>query len=145
MSLFILAHIINIEDIHDLPSQPLARPTTQLPPQVRRQPRRRAAPPPRAVVRYEGPVGENFISRLFGRPARHQYYRTINQNTATLIRRLSRSNLFNNRLSQHFLDRQTSGEPSSPDGYASEPSAPRPETPPPCYGDVVIENFNERK
>lgn len=129
----------------ELPTQPLARPTSQLPPQVRRQPRRRQAPPARPVVRYEGPVGENFLSRLFGRPARQQYYRSINQNTATLIRRLSRSNLFNNRLSQHFLDRQTSGEPSSPEIEDFAPSAPRAETPPPSYGDVVINNCSNGK
>lgn len=118
--------------------QPLSR--QQLPPQVHRQPRRRAAtsqPHRTAVVRYEGPVAENFLSRLFGRPARRQYYRTINQNTATLIRRLSRSNLFNNRLSQHYADRQNSTEPPSPETADFRPSAPRPETPPPCYGDVV--------
>ncbi|XP_065355853.1 leucine-rich repeat-containing protein 15 [Calliphora vicina] len=134
-----------VDHIDDLTTHPLARPTSQLPPQVRRQPRRRAAPPPRSMVRYEGPVGENFLSRLFGRPARHQYYRTINQNTATLIRRLSRSNLFNNRLSQHFLDRETSGEAGSPEIQDFGPSAPRPETPPPSYGDVVINNCSDAK
>lgn len=118
---------------------------------------------------------DNFLSRLFGRPARHQYYRTINQNTATLIRRLSRSNLFNNRLSQHFAaegreqhDRaatatDTTQAPTAPSSPGSEederfydevffgtetvvtPEQPaviefcnRPETPPPSYGDVVV-------
>ncbi|XP_073820680.1 uncharacterized protein isoform X2 [Musca autumnalis] len=127
--------------------QPLAR--QQLPPQVRRQPRRRGTPshPPHQrapVVRYEGPVAENFISRLFGRPARRQYYRTINQNTATLIRRLSRSNLFNNRLSQHFTtDRQNSTDANGAESSHFSPSAPRPETPPPCYGDVVVSDCEE--
>ncbi|XP_023293395.2 leucine-rich repeat-containing protein 15 isoform X1 [Lucilia cuprina] len=134
-----------LDRIDDLPTQPLARPTSQLPPQVRRQPRRRTAPPPRSMVRYEGPVGENFLSRLFGRPARQQYYRSINQNTATLIRRLSRSNLFNNRLSQHFAERQNSSEPNSPVEEDFRPSAPRPETPPPSYGDVVINNCSNAK
>ncbi|KAM7352948.1 uncharacterized protein ACRADG_005282 [Cochliomyia hominivorax] len=138
----------SLDDFDDLPSQPLSRPTAQLPLQVRRQPRRRAAPTPptRSMVRYEGPVTENFLSRLFGRPARQQYYRSINQNTATLIRRLSHSNLFNNRLSQHFVDRQMSGgEPSRREGEDLTPSAPRAETPPPSYGDVVINNFSNGK
>ncbi|TMW47796.1 hypothetical protein DOY81_007134 [Sarcophaga bullata] len=129
-------------------TQPLARPTAQLPPNVRRQPRRRTAAVARPIVRYEGPVTENFLSRLFGRPARQQYYRSINQNTATLIRRLSRSNLFNNRLSQHFMDRQVSSETSntpSPEEYNYSPTAPRPETPPPSYGDVVINNCAQDK
>ncbi|XP_036321189.1 uncharacterized protein LOC118735500 [Rhagoletis pomonella] len=116
------------------------------PPRRRRQPSRQ-----RTVVRYDQLArtgGGNFISQLFGRPARHQYYRTINENTANLIRRLSRSNLFNNRLSQHFGDRESSATnsssnaPDSPDG-ASVPSATRtphrrrPETPPPLYSEVV--------
>ncbi|XP_058977214.1 uncharacterized protein LOC101892471 [Musca domestica] len=126
------------DDNDEVNTQPLAR--QQLPPHVRRQPRRRPAthPPQRApVIRYEGPVAENFLSRLFGRPARRQYYRTINQNTATLIRRLSRSNLFNNRLSQHFTERQNSTDVNNAEANTYSPSAPRPETPPPCYGDVV--------
>ncbi|XP_061397363.1 uncharacterized protein LOC133333044 [Musca vetustissima] len=129
----------------DVNTPALAR--QQLPPQIRRQPRRRVAtsnPPQRApVVRYEGPVAENFLSRLFGHPARRQYYRTINQNTATLIRRLSRSNLFNNRLSQHFADRQNSTDDNNADTNHYSPSAPRPETPPPCYGDVVVSDCEE--
>ncbi|EDV99288.1 GH13766 [Drosophila grimshawi] len=94
--------------------------------------------PSRALVRQPYGPEDNFVSRLFGRPARHQYYRTINQNTATLIRRLSRSNLFSNR------DR----EPSSPETPPAattrfytdvvERGAARPETPPPNYGDVVV-------
>ncbi|XP_013114078.1 matrix-remodeling-associated protein 5 [Stomoxys calcitrans] len=127
------------QELDDFTSQPMAR--QQLPPASRRQPHRRAPNPPArpALVRYEGPVGENFLSRLFGRPARRQYYRSINQNTATLIRRLSRSNLFNNRLSQHLADRQNSREASSPEPQEYNPSAPRPETPPPCYGDCVVD------
>ncbi|XP_075153810.1 uncharacterized protein LOC142227255 [Haematobia irritans] len=136
-----------IEEQHEegIGTQPLAR--QNLPPQSRRPVRRRAPHPPNrtAMVRYEGPVGENFLSRLFGRPARSQYYRTINQNTATLIRRLSRSNLFNNRLSQHFADRQNSNETSSPEPQECLPSAPRPETPPPCYGDVVVNGCDEHE
>ncbi|XP_053957903.1 uncharacterized protein LOC128863033 [Anastrepha ludens] len=117
-----------------------------------------------AVVRHDqlaDPGGNNFISRLFGRPARHQYYRTINENTATLIRRLSRSNLFNNRLSQHFGDRDrdrntTNSSPNAPDspdgvsdlnldgelgGLSSATRTPhrrRPETPPPLYSEIVL-------
>ena len=119
-----------------------------MPPNIRRQPRRRPTAVARPIVRYEGPVTENFISRLFGRPARQQYYRSINQNTATLIRRLSRSNLFNNRLSQHFMERQTSSETPnsrSSEEYNYSPTAPRPETPPPSYGDVVINNCPQDK
>lgn len=132
-------------NLEDYPTQPLARPTTQLPPQVRRQSRRRPAPAPRSMVRYEGPVAENFLSRLFGRPARQQYYRSINQNTATLIRRLSRSNLFNNRLSQHFVERQTSAESNSPESQDYAASAPRAETPPPSYGEIVINTCSDAK
>ncbi|XP_017841311.2 leucine-rich repeat-containing protein 24 [Drosophila busckii] len=104
-----------------------------------RQPRRsnpQRAAQSRALVRQYGPE-DNFVSRLFGRPARHQYYRTINQNTATLIRRLSRSNLFSAR------DREptTPTTPTTPTAtatfYASVEAA-RPETPPPNYGDVVV-------
>ncbi|KAH8293148.1 hypothetical protein KR044_007058 [Drosophila immigrans] len=112
----------------------------------RSNPQRGRNAPSRALVRQPYGPEDNFVSRLFGRPARHQYYRTINQNTATLIRRLSRSNLFSSR------DR----EPSSPESpppvatsrfYAdfAEAGAARPETPPPNYGDVVvIENCDNK-
>ncbi|XP_017002957.2 uncharacterized protein [Drosophila takahashii] len=116
-------------------------------PQRTRHPRRsnpqRAS---RAVVRQPYGPQDNFVSRLFGRPARSQYYRTINQNTATLIRRLSRSNLFTSR------DREPSSPTTPPttstarfytDVVAS--GAARPETPPPNYGDVVvIENCDNK-
>ncbi|XP_067625969.1 uncharacterized protein [Eurosta solidaginis] len=108
--------------------------------------------------------GDNFISRLFGRPARHQYYRTINENTAHLIRRLSRSNLFNNRLNQHFeRERSTISSPPNtpddPDDAVHEPNAGneledvvaatrtphrrRPETPPPLYSEIVSKRDNQ--
>ncbi|KAL7741434.1 hypothetical protein ACLKA6_000761 [Drosophila palustris] len=111
----------------------------------RSNPQRGRNAPSRALARQPYGPEDNFVSRLFGRPARHQYYRAINQNTATLIRRLSRSNLFSSR------DR----EPSSPETppaatsrfYADvvETGATRPETPPPNYGDVVvIENCDNK-
>uniref|UniRef100_A0A1B0BBJ1 LRRCT domain-containing protein n=1 Tax=Glossina palpalis gambiensis TaxID=67801 RepID=A0A1B0BBJ1_9MUSC len=115
----------------------------------------------RTVVRYDGPLHENFISRLFGRPARHQYYRSINRNTATLIRCLSRSNLLNNRLTnlpQPVEGRQTNYEVNreedetntqTQDFLSSESSASvserqRPMTPPPPYKDVVLEDNGYR-
>ncbi|KAH8377081.1 hypothetical protein KR093_003340 [Drosophila rubida] len=110
----------------------------------RSNPQRARNPPSRALARQPYGPEDNFVSRLFGRPARHQYYRTINQNTATLIRRLSRSNLFSSR------DR----EPSSPESPSptsrfytdiAEAGAARPETPPPNYRDVVvIENCDNK-
>lgn len=124
---------------------------TWSPPQRTRNPRRsnpqrgRNASS-RAVVRQPYGPEDNFVSRLFGRPARHQYYRTINQNTATLIRRLSRSNLFSGR------DREPSS-PGTPPAATSRfytdvvetGTAARPETPPPNYGDVVvIENCDNK-
>lgn len=93
-----------------------------------------------------------FITRFFERPTRHQYYRTINENTAHMIRRLSQSNLFNNRRSRNLsADTPNSNgegleqaEPfvyplSIEDGSAvAEEVVPvRPETPPPAYRDVV--------
>ncbi|KAH8403371.1 hypothetical protein KR222_011428 [Zaprionus bogoriensis] len=110
--------------------------------------RGRNAPSSRAVARQPYGPEDNFVSRLFGRPARHQYYRTINQNTATLIRRLSRSNLFSTR------DREAPSSPDSPPPATAtsrfytdvmETGAARPETPPPNYGDVVvIENCDNK-
>ncbi|CAD6999044.1 unnamed protein product [Ceratitis capitata] len=133
---------------------PIAAP---LPPR-RRQ--RRAPSTQRAVVRHDQLAragGDNFISRLFGRPARHQYYRTINENTATLIRHLSRSNLFRNRQSQHFGERESNNTnqsaPNTPDSVdgASVPNLEdglegsttqrrRPETPPPLYSEIITKN-----
>ncbi|XP_017050646.1 leucine-rich repeat-containing protein 24 [Drosophila ficusphila] len=119
-------------------------------PQRSRQPRRSNPQRPRstssrAVVRQPYGPQDNFVSRLFGRPARSQYYRTINQNTATLIRRLSRSNLFTSR------DREQSSPTTPPTSAARfytdvvESGAARPETPPPNYGDVVvIENCDNK-
>ncbi|XP_068140013.1 uncharacterized protein [Drosophila tropicalis] len=118
------------------------------PSRVQRQPRRSnpRSIPSRAVVP-RPPYGpqDNFVSRLFGRPARSQYYRAINQNTATLIRRLSRSNLFNSR------DREPSSPTTPPTSTARfyteivDGAAARPETPPPNYGDVVvIENCDNK-
>ncbi|XP_055839945.1 uncharacterized protein LOC129907663 [Episyrphus balteatus] len=101
-----------------------------------------------------------FITRFFERPTRHQYYRTINENTAHMIRRLSQSNLFNNRRSRNFNETTTpnssgEGEPfvyplaiesrasldeplvHQPTGSRWEEPPARPETPPPAYGDVV--------
>ncbi|XP_017099477.2 uncharacterized protein [Drosophila bipectinata] len=111
-------------------------------PQRTRHPRRsnpqrtRSQIPSRTLVRQPYGPQDNFVSRLFGRPARSQYVRTINQNTATLIRRLSRSNLFSSR------DREPSRHPTAPNTTAR---APRPETPPPNYGDVVvIENCDNK-
>ncbi|SPP81841.1 uncharacterized protein LOC117584175 isoform X1 [Drosophila guanche] len=108
-------------------------------PQRTRNPRRsNTQRSTRAVVRQPYGPQDSFVSRLFGRPARTQYYRTINQNTATLIRRLSRSNLFSSR------DRERS-TPTTPLEATSrfytdemEGAAARPETPPPNYGDVVV-------
>lgn len=105
--------------------------------------RPRSRNPSRTLVRQPYGPQDNFVSRLFGRPARSQYVRTINQNTATLIRRLSRSNLFSSR------DREPSS-PSTPLSttarfYTDIVEAPRPETPPPNYGDVVvIENCDNK-
>jgi len=107
--------------------------------------RSRSNVPSRALVRQPYGPEDNFVSRLFGRPARHQYYRAINQNTATLIRSISRSNLFRTR------DREPSS-PETPTAATSrfytdivEPGAARPETPPPNYGDVVvIENCDNK-
>ncbi|XP_017067043.2 leucine-rich repeat-containing protein 24 [Drosophila eugracilis] len=119
-------------------------------PQRTRNPRRSNPQRPRsttsrAVVRQPYGPQDNFVSRLFGRPARSQYYRTINQNTATLIRRLSRSNLFTSR------DREPSSPTTPPTPTARfytdvvESGAARPETPPPNYGDVVvIENCDNK-
>ncbi|KAH8337542.1 hypothetical protein KR074_000272 [Drosophila pseudoananassae] len=111
-------------------------------PQRTRHPRRsnpqrpRSQVPSRTLVRQPYGPQDNFVSRLFGRPARSQYVRTINQNTATLIRRLSRSNLFSSR------DREPSSPTTAPRTTAR---APRPETPPPNYGDVVvIENCDNK-
>lgn len=115
----------------------------------------------RAVVRYDGPLHENFMSRLFGRPARHQYYRSINRNTATLIRCLSRSNLLSNRLTnstQRYEGRQTNYEinreengtnTQTQDFLSAESSASvngrqRSITPPPHYKDVVLEDNGYR-
>lgn len=115
----------------------------------------------RAVVRYDGPLHENFMSRLFGRPARHQYYRSINRNTATLIRCLSRSNLLSNRLTnstQPYEGRQTNNEinreengtnTQTQDFLSAESSASvngrqRSITPPPHYKDVVLEDNGYR-
>ncbi|XP_001356005.2 uncharacterized protein [Drosophila pseudoobscura] len=90
----------------------------------------------RAVVRQPYGPQDSFVNRIFGRPARSQYYRTINQNTATLIRRLSRSNLFSIR------DREpaspTTPPPESTTRFYTDEAAARPETPPPNYGDVVV-------
>lgn len=106
----------------------------------------------RALEPSNGNVGDfaTFIARLFERPSRHQYYRTLNQNTATLIRRLSRSNLFNNRSSQHFYGGESNNSPELTNNASQEtepfaisrqsrltPTAPRSETPPPSYGDVI--------
>nr|XP_014103282.2 uncharacterized protein LOC106627626 [Bactrocera oleae] len=150
----------------DEPSQELIPVIYPHPPR-RRQ--RRTPSIQRAVVRRDQlarPGSDNFISRLFGRPARHQYYRTINENTATLIRRLSRSNLFNNRLSQHFGERDRDRErntassapntpPDSPNGASTSnldneldslatstrtPHRRRPETPPPLYSEIVAKD-----
>ncbi|XP_062132853.1 uncharacterized protein LOC133843359 [Drosophila sulfurigaster albostrigata] len=111
----------------------------------RSNPQRSRNAPSRALVRQPYGPEDNFVSRLFGRPARHQYYRTINQNTATLIRRLSRSNLFSSR------DRESSSPESPPVSTSRfytdvvEAGAARPETPPPNYGDVVvIENCDNK-
>ncbi|XP_018789547.1 PREDICTED: uncharacterized protein LOC108969352 [Bactrocera latifrons] len=155
-----------------IPSARESEPTQDLVPVIYPQPprrrQRRAPSAQRAVVRRDNlahPGSDNFISRLFGRPARHQYYRTINENTATLIRRLSRSNLFNNRLSQHFGERDRGRDrernsssstpntpPDSPDGAHAPnldnelnslttatrvPHRRRPETPPPLYSEIV--------
>ncbi|XP_011193920.2 uncharacterized protein LOC105219469 [Zeugodacus cucurbitae] len=155
------------------PSARETEPTQELLPVVYPQPprrrQRRTASTQRAVVRRDQlarPGSDNFISRLFGRPARHQYYRTINENTATLIRRLSRSNLFNNRLSQHFGERDREHNtvssapntpPVSPDGAiisnldseleslataTRTPHRRRPETPPPLYSEIVAKDSN---
>ncbi|XP_055919249.1 uncharacterized protein LOC129951224 [Eupeodes corollae] len=106
-----------------------------------------------------------FITRFFERPTRHQYYRTINENTAHMIRRLSQSNLFNNRRSRQFTDTPTpttDGDnleqlepfvyPLAIESVASlsqseehqlaaaerwEEPPRRPETPPPAYGDII--------
>ncbi|KAI8042136.1 hypothetical protein M5D96_003438 [Drosophila gunungcola] len=119
-------------------------------PQRTRHPRRSNPQRPRstasrALVRQPYGPQDNFVNRLFGRPARSQYYRTINQNTATLIRRLSRSNLFTSR------DREPSSPTTPPTSTARfytdvvEGGAARPETPPPSYGDVVvIENCDNK-
>ncbi|XP_017115973.1 uncharacterized protein LOC108138323 [Drosophila elegans] len=119
-------------------------------PQRTRHPRRSNPQRPRstasrALVRQPYGPQDNFVNRLFGRPARSQYYRTINQNTATLIRRLSRSNLFTSR------DREPSSPTTPPTSTARfytdvvEGGAARPETPPPNYGDVVvIENCDNK-
>ncbi|XP_033159656.1 uncharacterized protein LOC117140698 [Drosophila mauritiana] len=111
----------------------------------RSNPQRPRSTPSNAVVRQPYGPQDNFVSRLFGRPARSQYYRTINQNTATLIRRLSRSNLFTSR------DREPSSPAEPPTSTARfytdviESGAIRPETPPPNYGDVVvIENCDNK-
>ncbi|XP_030561339.1 leucine-rich repeat-containing protein 24 [Drosophila novamexicana] len=104
----------------------------------RSNPQRSRNAPSRALVRQPYGPDDNFVSRLFGRPARRQYYRSINQNTATLIRRLSRSNLFSTR------DREPSSPETPPAATARfytdivEAGAVRPETPPPNYGDVVV-------
>uniref|UniRef100_A0A1A9WUH6 LRRCT domain-containing protein n=1 Tax=Glossina brevipalpis TaxID=37001 RepID=A0A1A9WUH6_9MUSC len=112
----------------------------------------------RATVRYEGPLHENFISRLFGRPARRQYYRSINRNTATLIRCLSRSNLLNNPLMQHYEQRRRNCNRDEEDDSAnseterfppcvsstSATERPRPITPPPHYKDVVTKDNGYR-
>lgn len=154
------------------PSTREAEPTQELlPVRCLQPPRRRQRRTPstqRSVVRRDQlahPGNDNFISRLFGRPVRHQYYRTINENTATLIRRLSHSNLFNNRLSQHFGERDRDRDrerntadhvpniPSdTPDGAVAPnldgeleslttatrtPHRRRPETPPPLYSEIV--------
>ncbi|XP_022214892.2 leucine-rich repeat-containing protein 24 isoform X2 [Drosophila obscura] len=92
----------------------------------------------RAVVRQPYGPQDSFVSRLFGRPARSQYYRTINQNTATLIRRLSRSNLFSSRDRERITP--TTPPESTSRFYTDDVAggAARPETPPPNYGDVVV-------
>ncbi|XP_030384316.1 uncharacterized protein LOC115631645 [Scaptodrosophila lebanonensis] len=126
-------------------SQPLTTLLPPAPPSHTRVPRRSNPPrhpraTSRALVRQPYGPQDNFVSRLFGRPARQQYYRTLNQNTATLIRRLSRSNLFTNRQSEP--NSPATPPASTSQFYVSEngPSTnpPRPETPPPNYGDVVV-------
>lgn len=98
--------------------QSLTVATNERPPPVpvrisSRRRRRRPPPPPPLNRSISSPAGEtlktvndfaSFVTRLFERPARHRYYRAFNENTAHLIRRLSRSSLVNNRLSQHFLN-----------------------------------------
>lgn len=139
-----------------------------VPPRARppRRPRRRPTTPSDTTVAtsefyFTSPNNENnFISRLFGRPARHQYYRTINQNAVTLIRSLSRTNLFVGRsnseressdryqasvpsrpASNFYMEVVTPSEPSTAAQASARPVFPeRPETPPPKYGDIVSSN-----
>ncbi|XP_030241414.1 leucine-rich repeat-containing protein 24 [Drosophila navojoa] len=138
--------------VESLPPQQLPTIHTWTPPTVptrnprRSNPQRARNAPSRALVRQPYGPDDNFVSRLFGRPARHQYYRAINQNTATLIRRLSRSNLFSTR------DRDQPSSPETPPAATArfytdvvETGAARPETPPPNYGDVVVIENCDRK
>ncbi|KAH8267503.1 hypothetical protein KR018_009386 [Drosophila ironensis] len=124
----------SLPTIHIAPSQ-----RTRIPRRSNPQ-RPRSQNASRALVRQPYGPQDNFVSRLFGRPARSEYVRTINQNTATLIRRLSRSNLFNIR----DRDREPSSPTTPPSPTARfytdvvENGTPRPETPPPKYGDVVV-------
>lgn len=136
-------------------------PSPAIPPRQRRSNRRSRNPAPSLNRSLSSPVRRGphsdgnqsdfatFLTRLFERPTRHQYYRTINENTAHMIRRLSQSNLFNNRRSRNFSetpnDSTEGAEQSEPFVYPSanensdcrrEPQQ-RPETPPPAYGDVI--------
>ncbi|KAH8233969.1 hypothetical protein KR032_008404 [Drosophila birchii] len=138
------------EEVTDGDSAPLDPSQETLPtihtwtPQRSRNPRRSNPQRPhssssRAIVRQPYGPQDNFVNRLFGRPARSQYYRTINQNTATLIRRLSRSNLFSSRDREPVTP--TTPPPTSTTRFYTdvvERGAVRPETPPPNYRDVVV-------
>ncbi|KAH8412171.1 hypothetical protein KR009_000272 [Drosophila setifemur] len=107
----------------------------------RSNPQRPRSLPTRAIVRQPYGPQDNFVNRLFGRPARSQYVRTFNENTATLIRRLSRSNLFSSRDREQVSPTTPTSPPTSTARFYTdvvETGEARPETPPPNYGDVVV-------
>ncbi|XP_037959802.1 uncharacterized protein LOC119689126 [Teleopsis dalmanni] len=97
----------------------------------------------------------SFLSRLLGRSGGRQAYRAFNQNTATLIRRLSRSNLFVNRSISNNANASTQPPTSTETAVAPRDSYftplesvscfgyERAETPPPTYGDAVNDSGTE--